>query len=140
MNNAAPSTQISDPNAAGQKRGIAPRWYGAAISAIVFFGFALYAQQDPGDFPGILIALAIGLFASYGRDNTGAAGGAFPDIKPAMWGLFGVIVFLSVLFLGGIYFRRLYDLVWIPIATGLVAATTIFLLSENERRHINKSD
>ena len=57
-----------------------------------------------------------------------------------MWGLLGVIIFLLVLFFGGIYFRRLYDLAWIPVATGLIAGVTIFLLSENERPHINKSD
>jgi hypothetical protein len=125
---------------AGQRRGVAPRWYGVGISIIVFLGFALYAQQDPGNFPGILIALGVGLFASYSRDKIGAMGRALPDTRPAMWGLLGVVIFLLILFFGGIYFRRLYDLAWIPLVTGLIAGTTIFLLSENERRHINKND
>jgi len=124
----------------GQKRGVAPRWYGAGISVIVLVGFALYAQQDPGGFPGILIALAVGLFASYTHHRIGSMGRAFPDTRPAMWGLLGVVVFLLILFFGGIYFRRLYDLAWIPVATGLIAGATIFLLCENERRYINKND
>ncbi len=127
-------------NAAGRKRGVAPRWYGIGIAIIVAVGFALYAQQDPGDFPGIFIALGVGLFAAYSRDKIGAMGRAIPDTKPAMWGLLGVSIFLLVLFFGGIYFRRVYDLVWIPVVTGLIAGTTLFLLSENERRHFREND
>lgn len=131
---------IQEMKAAGRKRGVAPRWYGIGIAIIVAVGFALYAQQDPGDFPGIFIALGVGLFAAYSRDKIGAMGRALPDTKPAMWGLLGVVIFLFVLFFGGIYFRRLYDLAWIPVATGLIAGTTIFLLSENERRNLAEND
>ena len=125
---------------AGRKRGVAPRWYGIGMALIVAVGFALYAQQDPGDFPGIFIALGAGLFAVYSRDKMGAMGRTLPDTKPAIWSLLGLVVFLFVLFFGGIYFRRLYDLAWIPVVTGLIAGTTIFLLSENERRSLDEND
>jgi len=131
---------IQRMKAAGRKRGVAPRWYGIGIAMIVAVGFSLYAQQDPGDFPGIFIALGVGLFAAYSRDKIGAMGRALPDSKPAMWGLLGVVIFLLVLFFGGIYFRRLYDLAWIPVVTGLIAGTTIYLLSENERRNLGEDD
>ncbi len=126
--------------AAGRKRAVAPRWYGIGIALIVTVGFALYAQQDPGDFPGLFIALGVALFVASSRDKIGALGRAVPDTKPAVWGLIGVSVFLVVLFFGGIYFRRAYDLAWIPVATGLIAGMTIFLLSENERRHYRSDD
>lgn len=57
-----------------------------------------------------------------------------------MWGLIGVSAFLIALFFGGIYFRRAYDLSWIPMATGLIAGKIIFLLSESERRHHRNDD
>jgi hypothetical protein len=131
---------IEKMDAAGRKRGAAPRWYGIGIALIVTIGFALYAQQDPGDFPGLFIALGVALFAASSRDKIGAMGRAVPDTRPDMWGLIGVSVFLMVLFFGGIYFRRLYDLAWIPVATGLIAGVTLFLLSENESRHYRKND
>ena len=127
-------------NAAGRKRGVPPRWYGIGIALIVTIGFALYAQQDPGDFPGLFIALGVALFAAASRDRIGAMGRAVPDTRAAMWGLIAVSVFLMALFFGGIYFRRAYDLAWIPVATGLIAGMTIFLLSESERRHDRKND
>ena len=43
-------------------------------------------------------------------------------------------IFLLVLFFGGIYVRRAYDVAWVPMVTGLVAGVTIFLLSASERR------
>jgi hypothetical protein len=131
---------IDRMSAAGRQRAIPPRWYGIGIALIVAVGFALYAQQDPGDFPGIFIALGVALFAAASRDKIGAMGRAVPDTKPAMWGLFGVSVFLMALFFGGIYFRRAYDLAWIPVVTGLIAGMTIFLLSESERREYRKND
>ncbi|MFT5895906.1 MAG: hypothetical protein ACI8VW_002781, partial [bacterium] len=54
--------------------------------------------------------------------------------------LIGVSAFLIALFFGGIYFRRAYDLSWIPMATGLIAGKIIFLLSESERRHHRNDD
>ena len=131
---------VEKMSAAGRKRGVAPRWYGAGIASIVTVGFALYAQQDPGSFPGLFIALGVALFAASSRNKIGAIARAVPDTRPAVWGLIGVSVFLLVLFFGGIYFRRLYDLAWIPVVTGLIAGMTIFLLSESERRHYRKND
>ncbi len=131
---------IDRMSVAGRKRAIPPRWYGIGIALIVAVGFALYAQQDPGDFPGIFIALGVALFAAASRDKIGAMGRAVPDTRPAMWGLFGVSVFLMALFFGGIYFRRAYDLAWIPVVTGLIAGMTIFLLSESERRQYQEND
>ncbi len=131
---------IEKMSAAGRKRGAAPRWYGIGIALIVTVGFALYAQQDPGNFPGLFIALGVALFGASSRDKIGAMGRAVPDTKAAIWALIGVSVFLCALFFGGIYFRRAYDLAWIPVATGLIAGMTIFLLSENERRHYRNND
>ena len=131
---------VDEMASAGRKRGVAPRWYGVGIALVVTIGFSLYAQQDPGSFPGIFIALGIGLFAAYSRNRVGATGRAVPETQPAMWGLLGVSLFLMVLFFGGIYFRRAYDLAWIPVATGLIAGLTILLLSENERRHLGNND
>ena len=131
---------IERMNAAGRKRGTAPRWYGIGIALIVTVGFALYAQQDPGNFPGLFIALGVALFVTSSRDKIGAMGRAIPDSRSAMWGLIGVSAFLIVLFFGGIYFRRAYDLSWIPVATGLIAGTIIFFLSESERRNYRNDD
>ncbi len=131
---------IQAMDAAGRKRGIAPRWYGIGIALIVTVGFALYAQQDPGNFPGLFIALGVALFGAASRDKIGAMSRAVPDTRPAMWGLIGVSIFLGVLFFGGIYFRRAYNLAWIPVVTGLIAGMTILLLSESERRHSQKND
>jgi hypothetical protein len=131
---------IQEMNAAGRKRGVAPRWYGIGIALIVTIGFALYAQQDPGNFPGLFIALGVVLFGAASRDKIGAMSRAVPDTRPAIWGLIGVSVFLGALFFGGIYFRRVYDLAWIPVVTGLIAGMTLFLLSESERRHYQEND
>lgn len=126
---------IERMNAAGRKRGTAPRWYGIGIALIVIVGFALYAQQDPGNFPGLFLALGVALFVTSSRDKIGAMARAVPETKSAIWGIIVVSAFLIALFFGGIYFRRAYDLAWIPVATGLIAGMIIFLLSERERRH-----
>ena len=131
---------VEKMSTAGRKRGVPPRWYGLGIAAIVTVGFALYAQQDPGNFPGLFIALGVALFTAFSRDKIGAMSRSVAETRAAIWGLIGLCVFLGVLFLGGIYFRRLYDLAWIPVVTGLIAGTTIFLLSESERRHHQKND
>jgi hypothetical protein len=131
---------IEKMNVAGRRRGAAPRWYGIGISIIITVGFALYAEQDPGNLPGLFIALGIVLFGASSRDKIGAMGRAIPDTRSAMWGLIGVSALLIVLFFGGIYFRRAYDLSWIPVATGLIAGTIIFLLSESERRRYHNDD
>lgn len=71
-------------NAAGRNRGTAPRWYGIGIALIVTVGFALYAQQDPGNLPGLFFALGVVLFVASSRDKIGAMGRAIPDTRSAM--------------------------------------------------------
>ncbi|MFT5044893.1 MAG: hypothetical protein ACI8UP_001863 [Porticoccaceae bacterium] len=70
---------IERMNAAGHKRGTAPRWHVIGVALIVTVGFALYAQQDSGNFPGLLIALAIALFITSSHDKTGAMARAIPE-------------------------------------------------------------
>ena len=117
---------------ASLKRATPPRWYSFGIALIVAVGFALYAQKDPGDFPGIFIALAVAVFVAASRDKLGALGKAIPDTRTGVWALLGVSVFLLVLFFGGIYLRRAFDLAWIPVVTGLVAGATIYIIAEHD--------
>lgn len=121
---------------AGFRRAVPPRWYGVGISLIVAVGFALYAQPNPGSFPGVFIAVGIALFVGINRGkSSGAVGKELPDTRSGMWALAGVCVFLVALFFGGIFVRRSYDLFWVPLVTGLIAGITIFLLSYSERRY-----
>lgn len=117
---------------ASLKRAAPPRWYSLGIASIVAIGFALYAQQDPGDFPGLFIALGVALFVAYSRNKMGAIGKAIPDSRTGIWALLGVSIFLLVLFFGGIYLRRAFDLAWIPIVTGLIAGATIYFIAEHD--------
>jgi hypothetical protein len=121
---------------AGFRRAVPPQWYGVGISLIVAVGFALYAQNDPGSFPGVFIAVGIALFVGISREKSGGAiGKELPDTRAGKWVLAGVCVFLIALFFGGIFIRRSYDLFWVPLVTGLIAGITIYLLSYSERRY-----
>ena len=126
---------IEDMHTAGRKRAAPPHWYGIGISLIVATGFALYAQKDPGSIPGLVIALGTALLVVSSRDKAGAIGKTIPDTRSGIWALVAVAAFLLTLFFGGIYVRRAFDLAWVPIATGLIAGITIFLLSVSERRY-----
>jgi hypothetical protein len=126
---------IEDMHTAGRKRAAPSSWYGIGISLIVAVGFALYAQKDPGSIPGLVIALGTALFVVSNRDKSGAVGKTIPDTRSGVWALAAVTVFLLTLFFGGIYVRRAFDLAWVPIATGLIAGVTLFLLSVSERRY-----
>ena len=119
---------------AGLKRAVPPRLYALGISLLVAVGFGLYAQKDPGDIPALVVVLGTALFVAAHREKTGVLGKAVPDTKPGIWTFVIVVVFLLALFFGGIFIRRAYDLTWVPLVTGLIAGTTIFLLSEIERR------
>jgi hypothetical protein len=125
---------VENMRSAALNRAVPSLWYAIGISLIVAVGFALYAQKDPGDIPGLVIALGTALFVASSRNKTGVLGKAIPDTKLGILALVAVIVFLLVLFFGGIYVRRAYDVAWVPMVTGLVAGVTIFLLSASERR------
>ena len=127
---------VDKMQSAGFRRALPPRWYGVGISLIVAVGFALYAQNDPGSFPGVFIAVGIALFVGISREKSGGAiGKELPDTSTGKWALAGVCVFLVALFFGGIFIRRSYDLFWVPLVTGLIAGITIYLLSYSERRY-----
>lgn len=126
---------------AGLRRAVTPRWYGIGISLIVATGFGLYALEEPGNLPGLFIALGLALFASSSRTKIGAIGKELPDTSIGLWAMAGVCIFLLTLFFGGIIVRRAYDLAWVPLITGLIAGSTLFLLAEMERRYyIAKAD
>jgi hypothetical protein len=119
---------------AGLRRAVPPRWYGIGIPVIVAIGFGLYAQEDPGSMPGLVLALGTALFVASSRDKIGVLGKAFPDTRTGIAAGTALIVFLLALFFGGIIIRRTYDLPWVPLVTGLIAGGTLFLLNESERR------
>ena len=119
---------------AGLRRAVPTRWYGIGIPVIVAIGFGLYAQQDPGSLPGLVLALGTVLFVASSRDKTGVLGKAVPDTRTGIAAATALIVFLLALFFGGIIIRRTYDLAWVPLVTGLIAGGTLFLLNESERR------
>ena len=121
--------------AAGLKRAVPPRWFSVGIAAVVAVGFALYAQKDPGSIPGLVIALGTVFFVAANRSKSSAIGKAIPDTSSGIWALIALSLFLVVLFFGGIYVRRAFDLAWVPVVTGAVAGITLLLLSEIERRH-----
>ncbi len=126
---------------AGLRRAVPPRWYGIGMPVIVAIGFGLYAQEDPGSMPGLVLALGTALFVASSRDKTGVLGKAVPDTRTGVAAFAALIVFLLALFFGGIIIRRTYDLAWVPVVTGLIAGVTIFLLSESERRrYLPKAD
>jgi len=119
---------------AGLKRALPPRWHDRGVALIVAVGFALYAQQSPGDFPALFIALGVVLFGAASRERIGAQSSWLPRSSSGKWALLGVSVFLVTLFFGGIYLRRAFDLAWVPLLTGAIAGATLWFLAENERR------
>ena len=132
---------VNNMHNAGLRRAVPPRWYGIGVSLTVAVGFALYAQKDPGNIPALLIVIGVVLLVAASRDRTGVVGKAIPDKRAGMWALVAVIAVLLVLFFGGIYVRRAYDIAWVPLVTGSIAGITIFLLSESERRrHLTTAD
>ena len=66
---------------AGHRRAQLPRWYGVGIALIVLIGFSLYAQQEPGNSPGLFIALGLALFIGYSRNRIDVFGKELPDSK-----------------------------------------------------------
>ena len=126
---------IEESQRAAFRHAVPPRWYGAGLALIVGIGFALYAMEEPGNTPGLFIVLGLVLFIGASREKLGVFGKELPDTKTGMWALAGVCVFLLALFFGGIMARRAYDIAWVPLVTGFVAGTTIFLLSESARRY-----
>jgi len=126
---------IEEKQRAAFRHAVPPRWYGAGLALIVGIGFALYAMEEPGNTPGLFIVLGLALFIGASREKLGVFGKELPDTKTGMWALAGVCVFLLALFFGGIMARRAYDIAWVPLVTGFVAGTTIFLLSESARRY-----
>jgi hypothetical protein len=66
------------------------------------------------------------------RNKMGAISKAVPDTRPGVWALIGVSAFLLVLFFGGIYLRRDFDLAWVPVVTGLIAGATIYFIAEHD--------
>ena len=62
----------------GFRRALKPRWFGLGLSLLVGIGFALYALEDPGNVPGLLICLGAVLFISLGRTQMGVSGNTFP--------------------------------------------------------------
>jgi uncharacterized membrane protein YjjP (DUF1212 family) len=125
---------IENVQSASRRRAAPPRLFGAAIATLVATGFALYAQESPGDFPGLFIVLGTVLLVAHFRDKTGVNARAFPDSSLGRWSLLGVVVVLCVLFFGGIYVRRAYDVAWIPVVTGLIAGGLIYWLAASEQR------
>jgi hypothetical protein len=119
---------------AGLRRVVPTRWYGIGIPVIVAIGFGLYAQEDPGSLPALVLALGTALFVASSRDKTGVQGRARPDTRTGFAAAAVLIVFLLALFFGGIIIRRTYDLPWVPLVTGLIAGGILFLLNESERR------
>ncbi len=125
---------VEEMRGAGLRRAVPPRRYDIGMSAIVAIGFGLYAQEDPGSMPGLVLALGTVLLVASSRDKTGVLGKALPDTRTGIAAFTVLIVFLVALFFGGIIVRRAYDLAWAPLVTGLIAGITLFILSESERR------
>jgi hypothetical protein len=125
---------VEQMRGAGLRRAVPTRWYGIGIPVIVAVGFGLYAQEDPGSLPALVLALGTVLFVASSRDKTGVLGKAVPDTRTGIAAFSALIVFLLTLFFGGIIIRRTYDLAWVPLVTGLIAGVTLFLLNESDRR------
>lgn len=119
---------------AGRRRAVPPRLFDIGMPIIVAIGFGLYAQEDPGSMPGLVIVLGTVLFMASSREKTGVLGKAGPATRTSVAAFSALIVFLLALFFGGIIIRRAYDLAWVPLATGLVAGITLFVLNVGERR------
>ncbi len=119
---------------AGYRHASPPRWLGAAVAASVASLFALYAMADP--YPYIALPIIfVAIIVATARSNQSAYAKQFPVSKTGWYALAGIGIFLVLLFFGGIYIKRAYDLTWVPLVTGLIAGGAIFLLSESERRH-----
>lgn len=126
---------------AGLRRAVPPRLFDIGMPIIVAVGFGLYAQEDPGGRPGLVILLGTALFMASSREKTGVLSKAGPATKRGTAAFAVLIAFVLTLFFGGITIRRTYDLAWVPVVTGLVAGLTLFLLNQSERRrHLPKSD
>ena len=131
---------IDAVQSASRKRSATPLWYGIGIALIMMIGFSLYSQEDPGDLPGLFIVLGTALLVGYFNDKTGVNAKAIPDSAIGILAFIGVVAFLLVLFFGGIYVRRAFDLPWVPVVTGLIAGATILWLCANERRGAGSRD
>lgn len=131
---------IDSAQAAGRKSAVMPPLYGICIAILVMVGFSLYAQESPGDLPGLFVVLGAALAAAFFRNKTGVNARTLPDTTLGLWAFLGVALFLLVLFFGGIYLRRAYDIAWIPVASGLIAGATILWLSASERRGAGSCD
>lgn len=122
-------------NRAATRRTLAPRWFSLGVSLIIAAGFSLYAVEGVGNYPTLLMALAMVLFIWLGREKTGVFGKELPEPKSSLWVLSLITAFLLALLFGGAFIRRTYGLVWVPVVAGLIAGITVFALSEYERRH-----
>jgi hypothetical protein len=131
---------IDAVQSASKKRAATPLWYGIGIALIMMIGFSLYSQEDPGDFPGLFIVLGTALLVGYFNGKTGINAKALPDTAIGVLAFIGVVAFLLVLFFGGIYVRRAFDLPWVPVVTGLIAGATILWLCTSERRGAGSRD
>ena len=131
---------IDAVQSASKKRAATPLWYGIGIALITTIGFSLYAQEDPGDFPGLFIILGTVLLVGYFNDKTGVNAKASPNSAIGVLVFVGIVTFLLVLFFGGIYVRRAFDLPWGPVVTGITAGATILWLCASERRGAGDRD
>jgi hypothetical protein len=126
---------VARMNRAAFRQAAPPRWYGAGISLLVATGFALYALDDPGDFPALFLVLGLALFVDFSRRTMGASARGLPGTRTGVLAFAAICLFLLALFFGGIIVRRTYDMAWVPLLAGLIAGVTLFLLSESERRY-----
>lgn len=131
---------IDAVQSASKKRAATPLWYGIGIALIMTIGFSLYSQEDPGDFPGLFIVLGTALLVGYFNGKTGVNAKALPATAIGVLAFVSVVAFLLVLFFGGIYVRRAFDLPWVPVVTGLIAGATILWLCASERRGAGNRD
>lgn len=125
---------------ASKKRAAPPLWYGIGIALVMTIGFSLYAQEDPGDIPGLFIVLGTALLVGYFNGKTGVNANAMPSTAIGVFAFISVVAFLLVLFFGGIYLRRAFDLPWVPLVTGVTAGATILWLCASERRGTGSRD
>jgi hypothetical protein len=108
------------------------KWFGIAMAVIVGLMIFLVGSglRDYYVFP----ILAIPLIIAIQRSKAKASPKAEPVSKPGLVALSGLLVFFVLLIVVAIVLRTNYGLALAPAICGLIAAITVYFLSNSERK------
>lgn len=131
---------VDEAKRAGLRRGIPPRWFGAAIALIAGALVATPALENWQGGPNrslvtVLLIVAMALVISRYQEQARAWPTEFPGGRwKTLAMLVSAVAAFFFLLIGGIVLRDASDLWWGPVFTGAIGAVIVFFLFESERR------